>query len=204
MDEIIGAIESKGVDMDGIYRISGNLVEVQKVRHQVDHGKHSFKDCDIHVLCGALKTFFRELEEPLVPFSLHQDFLVTTTIADKVKRLQCTQELLKRMPVAHRETLRTLMSHLIRVIKQSAQNRMNVQNIALVFGPNIMRSNPLNEANTGFNPHIITQNILVEYILTNYKDLFSFPSDFIYNEKWLESQKWAIEEVGENIIYAHL
>ena len=25
--------------MDGIYRISGNLAEVQKVRHQVDQGK---------------------------------------------------------------------------------------------------------------------------------------------------------------------
>lgn len=61
--------------MDGIYRISGNLAEVQKVRFQVDHGKNNFKDFDIHVLCGALKTFFRELEEPLIPFSLHQEFL---------------------------------------------------------------------------------------------------------------------------------
>ena len=79
VDDIIAAIEAKGVDMDGIYRISGNLVEVQKVRHLVDHGKHNFKDFDIHVLCGALKTFFRELEEPLVPFSLHQDFLMATS-----------------------------------------------------------------------------------------------------------------------------
>jgi hypothetical protein len=75
VQEIIEEIELKGLDMDGIYRISGNLAEVQKVRHQVDHGKHSFKDFDIHVLCGALKTFFRELEEPLIPFNLHQDFL---------------------------------------------------------------------------------------------------------------------------------
>ena len=75
VEEIIACIEYRGLDVDGIYRISGNLAEVQKVRFQVDHGKNNFKDFDIHVLCGALKTFFRELEEPLIPFSLHQEFL---------------------------------------------------------------------------------------------------------------------------------
>jgi hypothetical protein len=76
------------------------------------------------------------------------------------------------MPFAHRETLKYLSQHLLRVIEVSAQNRMNIQNIALVFGPNIMRSNPINDANNGFNPNIMTQNILVEYILNNFKDLF--------------------------------
>jgi hypothetical protein len=36
--EITAAIEAKGLDMDGLYRISGNVTEVQKLRHQVDHG----------------------------------------------------------------------------------------------------------------------------------------------------------------------
>ncbi len=75
VEEIIAVIETKGLDMDGIYRISGNLVDVQKVRQLVEHGKHNFRDFDIHVLCGALKTFFRELEDPLVPYGLHQYFL---------------------------------------------------------------------------------------------------------------------------------
>ncbi len=39
MDEIIASIEARGLEMDGIYRISGNLSEVQKLRNQVDHGK---------------------------------------------------------------------------------------------------------------------------------------------------------------------
>jgi hypothetical protein len=79
VDEIISVIESKGLDVDGLYRISGNLSEVQKVRHQVDHGKHNFKDFDIHVLCGALKTFFRELDEPLIPYTFHQHLINSTS-----------------------------------------------------------------------------------------------------------------------------
>jgi len=38
VEEITKAIENKGLDMDGIYRISGNLAEVQKLRLQVHQG----------------------------------------------------------------------------------------------------------------------------------------------------------------------
>lgn len=76
------------------------------------------------------------------------------------------------MPVPHRDTLTCLSKHLLKVIEQSSLNRMTIQNIALVFGPNIMRSNPINDTNNGFNPNIMTQNILVEYLLTNFKELF--------------------------------
>ena len=75
VEEITAAIESKGLDMDGIYRISGNLVEIQKMKLQVQQGKYNFKDFDIHVLCGALKTYLRELDEPLIPDDLYQSFI---------------------------------------------------------------------------------------------------------------------------------
>lgn len=35
----IDAIEVKGLQTDGLYRICGNLSEVQKIRFQVNHGK---------------------------------------------------------------------------------------------------------------------------------------------------------------------
>lgn len=136
------------------------------------------------MLCGALKTFFRELEDPLVPFGLHQHFLSSFNIQDKSKRFIFVHELIKKMPIAHRETLRHLLRHLLKVIDLASQNRMNVQNIALVFGPNIMRSNPVNDTNYnfGFNPNIMTQNVLVEYMLVNFKELFSFQSNSIFTE----------------------
>lgn len=59
---------------------------------------------------------------------------------------------------------------------------MNLQNIALVFGPNIMRGNPLNDASTGFNPHIMTQNVIVEYLLGNFRELYSFQPNSIFTE----------------------
>ena len=29
-----------GLDVDGIYRVSGNLAVIQRLRHKADHGKH--------------------------------------------------------------------------------------------------------------------------------------------------------------------
>lgn len=65
----------KGVDNDGLYRISGNLAEVQKLRCLVDQGKYNFNDSDIHVLTGTLKSFFREIEDPVIPKNMQEQFI---------------------------------------------------------------------------------------------------------------------------------
>ena len=49
---------------------------------------------------------------------------------------------------------------------------MHLQNMALVFGPTLLRLNPLNPANNCLNENIILQNDLIEYILYYYDELF--------------------------------
>ena len=46
---------------DGVYRQSGNLSTIQKIRLQVDQGNLAIIDSveDVHVLTGSLKLFFR-------------------------------------------------------------------------------------------------------------------------------------------------
>merc|ERR1712150_311398 len=57
---------------DGVYRQSGNLSTIQKIRLQVDQGNLATIDSveDVHVLTGSLKLFFRELKEPLIPWDI--------------------------------------------------------------------------------------------------------------------------------------
>lgn len=68
----VASIESteENLKTDGLYRASGNLSQVQKIRLQVDQNNFSVIDLeeDVHVLTGALKLFFRELKEPLIPY----------------------------------------------------------------------------------------------------------------------------------------
>jgi hypothetical protein len=101
-------------------------------------------------------------------------------IKDKKQRLHAVRDLIKQLPVAHHDTLRFLCIHLLKVVEFSQQNRMDLQNIALVFGPTLLRMDPVNATNDGFSQNIILQNELVQYILTNFDKLFVSKSNSIF------------------------
>lgn len=185
------AVERRGLDTDGIYRVSGNLAVIQKLRFLVDHeravttdGRYMFPADlvqeeklnldesdweDIHVITGALKLFFRELPEPLVPFGFFTDIVETVKMSDymdKVDRLKC---LVLNMPPPNHDTLRFMCRHLKRVLERSDTNRMTTQNIGIVFGPTLMRPE---RDNGNMAVNMVYQNQAVELILSEFDHIF--------------------------------
>ncbi|XP_070697419.1 rho GTPase-activating protein 15 isoform X2 [Pempheris klunzingeri] len=167
------AVERRGLDTDGIYRVSGNLAVIQKLRFLVDHEEKLNLDEsdweDIHVITGALKLFFRELPEPLVPFGFFTDIVETVKMSDymdKVDRLKC---LVLNMPPPNHDTLQFMCRHLKRVLERSNTNRMTTQNIGIVFGPTLMRPE---RDNGNMAVNMIYQNQAVELILTEFDHIF--------------------------------
>ncbi|CAI5444864.1 unnamed protein product [Caenorhabditis angaria] len=139
---ITEVIESKGLETDGIYRVSGNLSAVQKIRCQADQDNYKalVAEEDIHVLTGALKLFFRELGEPLFPIALHKEYTSAMQTPNATSRFKKFEELLNRLPNENRETLKVLLRHLNRVSSHSSQNRMQQHNLAIVFGPTLFHN----------------------------------------------------------------
>ncbi|EFO98484.1 CRE-TAG-325 protein [Caenorhabditis remanei] len=139
---ITEVIESKGLETDGIYRVSGNLSAVQKIRCQADQDNYKalVAEEDIHVLTGALKLFFRELSDPLFPISLHKEYTSAMQMPNATNRFKKFEELLGRLPNENRETLKMLLRHLNRVASHSSQNRMQQHNLAIVFGPTLFHN----------------------------------------------------------------
>ena len=95
VQRVVQLIESKPDNMkaDGIYRASGNLSQVQKIRCQVDQNNWKVleEEEDVHVLTGCLKLFFRELKEPLIPFATFEKALEITNSpsgADKIRKFK--------------------------------------------------------------------------------------------------------------------
>ncbi|XP_013913713.1 PREDICTED: rho GTPase-activating protein 27 isoform X3 [Thamnophis sirtalis] len=84
VSQCITTVEKRGLDIDGLYRISGNLATIQNLRFKVDHDEHLDLDSgrwdDVHVITGALKLFFRELPEPLFPFSYFDRFIAAAIL----------------------------------------------------------------------------------------------------------------------------
>uniref|UniRef100_A0A3Q2CPI4 Rho GTPase activating protein 9 n=1 Tax=Cyprinodon variegatus TaxID=28743 RepID=A0A3Q2CPI4_CYPVA len=185
------AVEKRGLDTDGIYRVSGNLAVIQKLRFLVDHERALTTDGrfmfpadlvqeeklnldeseweDIHVVTGALKLFFRELPEPLVPYGFFTDIVETVKMTDhmdKVDRLKC---LVLNMPPPNHDTLKFMCRHLRRVLEHSDVNRMTTQNIGIVFGPTLMRPE---HDNGNMAVNMVYQNQAVELILSEFDHIF--------------------------------
>uniref|UniRef100_A0A8B9TBS5 Rho GTPase activating protein 27 n=1 Tax=Anas platyrhynchos TaxID=8839 RepID=A0A8B9TBS5_ANAPL len=118
VQQCIQTVERRGLDIDGLYRVSGNLATIQKLRYKVDHDEHLDLDDgrweDIHVITGALKLFFRELPEPLVPFSHFDKFIAAIKMQEPARRGRCIRDLVYSLPPANHDTMMFLFRHLCR------------------------------------------------------------------------------------------
>ncbi|XP_012587800.1 PREDICTED: rho GTPase-activating protein 9 [Condylura cristata] len=190
----VAAVDKRGLDVDGIYRVSGNLAVVQKLRFLVDReravtsdGRYMFPEQtgqetrldldsaewdDIHVVTGALKLFLRELPQPLVPPLLLPRFRAALALSESEQRLSQVQELIGSMPKPNHDTLRYLLEHLCRVIAHSDKNRMTPHNLGIVFGPTLFRPE---QETADPAAHALYPGQLVQMMLTDFPSLFPGP-----------------------------
>uniref|UniRef100_A0A8C3SD70 Rho-GAP domain-containing protein n=1 Tax=Chelydra serpentina TaxID=8475 RepID=A0A8C3SD70_CHESE len=182
----VEAVEKRGLDADGIYRVSGNLAVIQKLRFVVDRGERlrprgwggwreqaerlSLADPewdDVHVVTGALKLFFRELPEPLVV-----TWLLPAELPASGERVQRLGELVQSLPPPNYATLRYILAHLRKVMEHADVNRMTRQNIGIVFGPTLLR--PEKEL-ASMAVDMVHQNQAVELLLSEFQRIFPAP-----------------------------
>ncbi|XP_073485963.1 rho GTPase-activating protein 12 isoform X7 [Aquarana catesbeiana] len=168
----IDHIEEHGLDIDGLYRVSGNLAVIQKLRFAVTHDEkldlNDSKWEDIHVITGALKMFFRELPEPLFTYNYFNDFVNAVKQEPKL-RVQACRDLIKQLPKPNQDTMQALFKHLKHVVEIGDKNRMNFQSLAIVFGPTLLKP----ETETGnIAIHTVYQSQIVELILMEYNSIF--------------------------------
>lgn len=175
VDMCIQEIEARGLQSEGLYRISGfsELIEDVKLAFDRDGEKVDISSNvyeDINIITGALKLYFRELPIPLITYDAYPRFIESAKITDPEKRLESLHEALKLLPPAHCETLRYLMAHLKRVTDYEKDNLMSSENLGIVFGPTLMRAPDL-DAMTALND-IRYQRLVVETLITNEDVLF--------------------------------
>ncbi|CAH2052732.1 unnamed protein product, partial [Iphiclides podalirius] len=167
-------IESSEENMctDGLYRASGNLSQVQKIRLEIDQKNQSViaNNTDIHVLTGALKLFFRELKEPLIPCTKFDRVLAACSIKPREARIKEFREIIQSLPECNRDTLKFLLEHLLRVTQYSERNRMHTANLAIVFGPTLLWAPAEQAHNIAID--CIQQNNVVDILLNDYDDIF--------------------------------
>ncbi|XP_067285531.1 rho GTPase-activating protein 27 [Pseudorasbora parva] len=171
VEKCIRAVEKRGLGIDGLYRVSGNLAVIQKLRFKADHEDLDLEEgnWDIHVITGALKLFFRELQEPLFPYNLFNDFICGIKIPDYYNKIAHMRNVVRSLPAPNRDTMEALFSHLRKVIQHGDENRMTVQNVAIVFGPTLLKPE-VESANIA--TYMVFQNQIVEFLLNEFESIF--------------------------------
>lgn len=62
------------IDTEGLFRRSGNYALINDIKKRVNAGENvDFTDVDTHAIAGLLKSFLRDLKEPLLTYELYDE-----------------------------------------------------------------------------------------------------------------------------------
>ncbi len=127
--------QQKGLVMEGIYRINGSEKEVKQLLKCLVQKKPLPKNCDVFSVASLWKRHLQFCESPVIPHRLYYPIL---NKCDDIKHLK--ELFISEMPFEQFRTLRFILTHLNNVIKFSTNNKMNIKNVAIVFGATLLKS----------------------------------------------------------------
>ncbi|XP_071049993.1 rho GTPase-activating protein 23 isoform X4 [Onthophagus taurus] len=137
-------VETKGLETIGIYRVPGNNAAVTALTEEANRCDELTQIDprwnDVHVVSSLLKSFFRKMPDSLLTANLYSKFIDADKIENTIARLEQIKKLIKMLPPHHYHTLKHLILHLKRVVENSNMNKMEAKNLAIVFGPTIVRA----------------------------------------------------------------
>ncbi|XP_029810469.1 SH3 domain-binding protein 1 isoform X2 [Suricata suricatta] len=131
---------SEGMKEEGLFRLAAGASVLKRLKQTMaldPRGLQEFSS-DPHAVAGALKSYLRELPEPLMTFDLYDDWMKAASLKEPGARLEALQEACGRLPQNNLNNLRYLMKFLARLAEEQEVNKMTPSNIAIVLGPNLL------------------------------------------------------------------
>ncbi|KAM9790728.1 rho GTPase-activating protein 29-like isoform X1 [Syngnathus typhle] len=155
-------IESRALNIKGIYRVNGAKSRVEKLCQAFENGKDlvELSELSPHDISNVLKLYLRQLPEPLILYRFYNDFI---GMAKEYQRLVVEEaqesdskksdelsvhlnrvvlrirDLLRQLPAANYRTLHFLVTHLNRVSEHAEENKMTASNLGIIFGPTLLK-----------------------------------------------------------------
>ncbi|XP_066181332.1 rho GTPase-activating protein 29 isoform X6 [Sylvia atricapilla] len=192
-------IESRALNVKGIYRVNGAKSRVEKLCQAFENGKDLVELSELyaHDISNVLKLYLRQLPEPLILFRLYNEFIglakESQTASEELDAKQASpkaktrqslcielnriiikiKDLLKQLPVPNYNTLQYLIGHLHRVAEQCDENKMSASNLGIIFGPTLIRPRQT-DATVSLSSLVDYpyQARVVELLITYYEKIF--------------------------------
>eukprot|EP01132_Coremiostelium_polycephalum_P007764 gene7764-9556_t len=135
----------------GIFRVNGNVIDINSIKKRFDDGNYEISaNENVYTVASLLKLWLREISDPLIPVSMYDSCIQTSTIEQVLNIIQT-------LPL----TSQRVISYIIAILQQAIlpenveASKMNSDNLAMVFSPCLLRS-PYTD------PNILLGNIIKE------------------------------------------
>ncbi|XP_022518696.2 rho GTPase-activating protein 44 isoform X2 [Astyanax mexicanus] len=129
-----------GLQEEGLFRVAPAASKLKKLKAALDCGVLDVQEysADPHAVAGALKSYLRELPEPLMTFDLYDEWIQASNVQDQEACLQALLLVCEKLPEPNINNFRYLMKFLAKLSESDTINKMNAGNIAIVLGPNLL------------------------------------------------------------------
>ncbi|XP_026997432.2 rho GTPase-activating protein 44 isoform X2 [Tachysurus fulvidraco] len=170
-----------GMQEEGLFRVAPSASKLKKLKASLDCGVLDVQEysADPHAIAGALKSYLRELPEPLMTSQLYDEWIQASNVQDMDKRLQALLTACEKLPTANLNNFRYLIKFLAKLTEYQDANKMTPGNIAIVLGPNLLWTH--SEANmTEMMTTVSLQIVGIIEPIIQHADWF-FPGDIEFN-----------------------
>ncbi|XP_040436274.1 rho GTPase-activating protein 44 isoform X2 [Falco naumanni] len=170
-----------GMQEEGLFRVAPSASKLKKLKAALDCCVVDVQEysADPHAIAGALKSYLRELPEPLMTFELYEEWIQASNIPEQEKRLQALWSTCEKLPKANYNNIRYVIKFLAKLTEYQDTNKMTPSNVAIVLGPNLLW--PQADGNmTEMMTTVSLQIVGIIEPLIQHADWF-FPGDIEFN-----------------------
>ncbi|XP_035257403.1 LOW QUALITY PROTEIN: rho GTPase-activating protein 8-like [Anguilla anguilla] len=167
MSETVSYLKGKGLRTEGIFRRSARVQLIKDIKKLYNLGKPVDFDqyADVHVPAVILKSFLRELPEPLLTFALYEQVQDIVQVESSL-RVTVVKQVIEGLPEHNYTVLKYLVCFLHMVAQESIMNKMSPSNLACVFAVNLIWPPHDSVSLRALTPLNIFTEILVEHYRT--------------------------------------
>ncbi|XP_029631749.1 rho GTPase-activating protein 44 isoform X2 [Salmo trutta] len=172
-----------GMQEEGLFRVAPSASKLKKLKASLDCGVMDVQEysADPHAIAGALKSYLRELPEPLMTSELYEDWIQASNIQDMDKRLQALLAACEKLPTDNFNNFRYLIKFLAKLGDYQDSNKMTPGNMAIVLGPNLLWTHSNESGNmTEMMTTVSLQIVGIIEPIIQHSDWF-FPGDIEFN-----------------------
>ncbi|XP_024084074.1 rho GTPase-activating protein 17-like isoform X2 [Cimex lectularius] len=180
---VCGIIALTGIAEEGLFRVAPGASKLRRMKLSLDAKCLQLHTAlteyrDPHVFAGVLKSYLRELPEPLLTNALYDQWMAAARVltnGNTKDGLKAMSAVINSLPQANFDNLHYLIKFFSSLANSKETNKMTPQNIAIVLAPNLIWNEKESES-LGINMNVASLHSVIVVTLVTYADLF-FPGE---------------------------